>query len=96
MGVYDPAKPFPILMDPRERKAHPECPRSIPWAILAPHEAQARRNHDQSLATLASRGGLDPVEMTAILRDERYRPLPMAEAIGFVLAAVASLDASPA
>lgn len=30
----------------------------IPWAFLAPHEAQAIKNHSQTLNRLAERGGL--------------------------------------
>lgn len=41
---------FPI-MDGDERA-------SIPWAAIAPHEAQAMKNHNQSLERLAQRGGL--------------------------------------
>jgi hypothetical protein len=64
-------KMFPILMDSRDWKKYPNCPRSVPWELLAPHEKQAQRNHDQSLETLASRCGLSPTEMVAILEDRR-------------------------
>jgi len=43
------------------------CPRNVPWRLLAPHEQQALRNHDQSLEKLASRGGLGPSEMVAVI-----------------------------
>lgn len=35
---------------------------SVPWRVMVPHEAQARRNHDQDLETLARRGGLSAGE----------------------------------
>lgn len=38
---------FPIMDGP-----------SVPWEVMAPHEAQANKNHYQSLEKLASRGGL--------------------------------------
>lgn len=53
---------FPIMGGP-----------SIPWSLIAPHERQAQANHDQSLETLAARGGLSPIEAVAVLHD---RPCP--------------------
>ncbi len=44
----------------------------IPWALIAPHEAQARANHGQSLNELARRGGLAPCEALAILDGKPY------------------------
>ena len=47
----------------------------VPWEMLAPHEAQAQRNHGgQSLERLSERGGLDPAEMLAILDDKPWGP----------------------
>lgn len=46
--------------------------RWIPWEIIAPHEAQAQKNHGQTLGGLASRGGLGASEAVAILRDESF------------------------
>jgi hypothetical protein len=45
---------------------------SIPWAVLAPHEAQAQANHKQSLKTLADRGGLSVAEALAIIHGWRW------------------------
>jgi hypothetical protein len=44
----------------------------LPWALIAPHEAQARANHRQSLERLAQRGGLDPIEAYAVLTDRPW------------------------
>lgn len=44
-----------------------KCPRSVPWEMVAPHEVQAKRNHDQTLKRLAQRGGLAPEELVAVL-----------------------------
>jgi hypothetical protein len=52
---------FPVL------EAPDGCPKSVPWALLAPHEAQAKRNHDQTLERLAQRGGLAAQEMVDII-----------------------------
>jgi len=46
----------------------------IPWDIVTPHEAQAKLNHSQSLETLASRGGLSPEELLAVLEDRPSLP----------------------
>lgn len=45
---------------------------SIPWSLIAPHEAQAQSNHDQSLERLAERGGLDPWEALAVIGHQSY------------------------
>ncbi|OFQ51993.1 hypothetical protein [Achromobacter xylosoxidans] len=39
----------------------------IPFAMIEPHEAQAKRNHGQSLNRLADRGGLAVPEALDIL-----------------------------
>lgn len=64
------------------------CPTSVPWAMLAPHERQARENHDQSLQRLAERGGLSPCEMLAVLEDRRWRGMPDTEAVPALVEAV--------
>lgn len=67
---------FPVLHGTRRERDALErlgCPRSVPWAFVAPHEAQARANHDQTLERLAQRGGLSPSELVAIVRGEGYR-----------------------
>jgi hypothetical protein len=61
--VADNTRRFPIL----------GVGESIPWSILAPHEAQAQRNHQQSLERLASRGGLAWAEALSVLTDQRRR-----------------------
>lgn len=56
---------FPIL---RDRRASSTGRRSVPWAWVAPHETQARRNHGgQTLERLAERGGLSPVELYCVV-----------------------------
>lgn len=49
---------------------HPEF--RLPWALIAPHEAQAQANHSQSLERLAQRGGLSFCEAAAILEDRKW------------------------
>lgn len=52
---------FPILNNPTIEY--------VPWAMLAPHEERAKRNHSQSLERLAERGGLDAGEAMCVLLD---------------------------
>jgi hypothetical protein len=53
---------------------------SIPWGLIAPHEAQARENHSQSLTGLNGRGGLSACEAVAIIEDRRWEKMSLAEA----------------
>ena len=56
MSNSAPSKRFPVLYD--RRHCLKDFRHDIPWAMLVPHEAQARRNHGgQSLERLAERGG---------------------------------------
>ncbi len=56
-------------------------PEYVPWEMLSPHEDQAWKNHGQSLARLAERGGLGWAEILAILEDKKWREI---EKDGFV------------
>lgn len=68
---------FPILQsmssEVMRKYAALGCPKSIPWAVIAPHERQADRNHGQTLKRLAERGGLSACEAVAVLEDRDYR-----------------------
>lgn len=44
----------------------------IPWDMIAPHDAQARSNHGQSLERLAQRGGLSACEALDIIEGRRW------------------------
>ena len=61
-------KRFPVL----HNLGHRGEKEYIPWEVIAPHEAQAHKNHSQSLERLAARGGLSYREMYAMLRDKEY------------------------
>lgn len=52
----------------------------IAWDMIAPHEAQARRNHSQSLAELAGRGGLSACEAVAVLENRAWQKMDDADA----------------
>lgn len=64
------------------------APAEIPWAMIAPHEAQAVENHGQTLRRLAERGGLSPCEAVAIMKDTAWHEVRNAGAVlqGMVLA----------
>jgi len=47
------------------------CPKTIPWSLIEEHEAQVKRNHDQTLERLQQRGGLSPMEIAVALKDEK-------------------------
>lgn len=47
----------------------------IPWELIAPHEAQARKNHGQTLERLHQRGGLSPCEALAVLENREWHPM---------------------
>lgn len=51
-----------------------------PVAPLKAHEAQARKNHDQSIDDLARRGGLSICEYLAIAEDRPWRKMDAVEA----------------
>lgn len=75
---------FPILHDrpPKVRGV----PASVPWGLVAAHEAQALRNHGgQTLRRLAERGGLGPWELLAVLLDCVYSNVATLSAEGVEL-----------
>lgn len=80
-------KMFPIMLTPdyrdggtigHARKAgSPFVVVAVPWDMIAPHEAQAHRNHSQTIARLAERGGLAACEALAVLEDREWRWMAM-------------------
>ena len=75
---------FPILND--------QVIKAIPWAAIAPHEAQAQRNHSESLNRLASRGGLSVCEALAVMQGEPWRKHHMAWARAKLLCLVLDFE----
>jgi hypothetical protein len=75
----NPGQPVePILVNPVEVRMFPilltglggiSIPTEVPWGFVAEHGEQAKKNHYQSLETLASRGGLSWGELLAVLED---------------------------
>ena len=67
-------RPFPLLQPPKNTYIA-----ALPWAIVRPHEEQAKKNHcGQNLETLADRGGLSVAELYYVLQDRKF---PMHQAI---------------
>lgn len=63
-------KMFPVMII---KRYWVRCPREIPFALVAAHESQTRKNHYQSVERLAARGGLTPSELMAILEDREWQ-----------------------
>jgi hypothetical protein len=70
---------FPLQLTKTESEAG--LPRSIPWSVIAEHEAQAKVNHDHFLSRLAQRGGLSPLEAWCVAHDRHWRDRPTYEVI---------------
>lgn len=66
------ARKFPIRLD--------DALQSIPWDIIAPHEAQAMANHHRSLDQLAVLGGLTPEEALAVIEGRPWEQMPFSVA----------------
>lgn len=47
----------------------------IPWPLIAAHEKQCLRNHNQTAKRLAERGGLGADEAVAVLEDRPFRKM---------------------
>ena len=74
---------FPILHDIEIK--------SIPWAVMGPHEIQALRNHAQGLDRLAARGGVTPEEAVAIIEGRPWHRMPFSEARDTLMSYVAKV-----
>ena len=68
---------------------------NIPWAVIEPCERQAQKNHGQSIAELASRGGLSACEAVAVLNGRDWRPMRDSEALRELLAIVKERQSNP-
>ena len=67
-----PRDRFPLQVNYPEMRGV-ECPSSVPWEKVAPHEQQAKENHGgQSLERLADRCGLSPVELYLVMHGRRW------------------------
>lgn len=77
-SCHPPERVFTVMMSLKEEPLLRRDPslyfrRSVPWAMVAPHEAQARTNHGgQTLQRLFERGGLSPFELVCVLTDTHF------------------------
>lgn len=46
--------------------------RAVPYALVEQHEAQAMKNHAQTVKRLKERAGLDVCELAAVLTDQHW------------------------
>lgn len=74
-------KRFPVLLGHSDRVHYDDCPESIPWELMEPHTHQAYKNHGQTLARLALRGGLEPSELVAIFEHRLWTNMTMRDAV---------------
>lgn len=81
MTDLTPERLFPILHPDEYGRSQLQCPRSIPWALIEPQDAQAHSNHGQSLERLAERGGLSPSEAVAVIEGRKWRAMENVEAV---------------
>ena len=64
---------WPTEVYNRKRFERLNCPKSIPWSLVEPHDAQARLNHGKNLKRLSYGGGLTPQELVAVLEDASWK-----------------------
>lgn len=69
VALFERENLFPVL-EPRQKQQV-----YIPYNIIAPHEAQAMRNHSQTLQRLAERGGLSWTEILAVLKNKTWKEM---------------------
>ncbi len=63
---------FPVLSNAQDRTAHPEWPSYVDWDKLQPYEWVAVKYHQQTLCTLASRGGLSLRELYCVIHETPF------------------------
>ncbi len=91
---------FPVLWPHGDAKRREMerlgAPKDVPFALVAGCEAQAQRNHGQTLQRLAERGGLSLTELCAVLDGRSWlpwSPTPESELIAFIHARIRTLNA---
>ena len=79
---------FPIMLGySREAKSYKAPFKSVPWMLIEEHHDQCRRNHGQTPARLAERGGLSPDELAAVLEDRPWKRMELDQAFAAISAA---------
>ena len=65
-------KQFRIMRTHLNQNLRDKCPPSVDFRTVEPYEAQAQRNHGQTLQRLSDRGGLSPEELIAVMEGRSY------------------------
>lgn len=77
--TYHVGGDMPIMCSPeldlRIARGKAPKPNPFPMELLIPHEAQALKNHDQTLKRLKERGGLGAAELLAIMEDRPWKQM---------------------
>jgi hypothetical protein len=69
---------------------------TVPWAMLKPHDEQAKRNHSgQDLQRLFERHGMGADEVLAVLDDRPWHGMPDTAAHAELLRRVSAFNANP-
>lgn len=79
---------FPIMLDTEIK--------SVPWAVLEPHRAQALINHGRTLEQLEAKGGVSPEEAVAIIEGRAWMRMPFTEARDRLAGYVRAVEPTPA
>jgi hypothetical protein len=82
---------MPLMLSYEKRRDHPDAPTSVPFSML--DDSMATTVHNQTLARLASRGGLAPSEMLALMEGKNiftdavdgFRLMDMSTQVGIKL-----------
>ena len=74
MSKKDEARPqrFTIMRTHLSPDLRDKCPPSVDFLTVEPYEAQAQRNHGQTLQRLSERGGLAPDELVAVMEGRSW------------------------
>lgn len=70
---------YPVALEKKLKQEGLSKIHFVDWSLISDHEAQAQRNHGQSLETLNNRGGLAPTEFYAVVNNLLYRDVKMTE-----------------
>lgn len=80
IGIHDRWMPIQVSgeLDLRERRKERLCiVRRIPWELVEgePIERQSQKNHDQSVARIAERGGYSACEALCVIAGVPWQPI---------------------
>jgi len=72
---------FPVLGDGTTRRGYSDAPSlTVPFDVVKSHEAQALKNHGQTVERLRDRGGLAWTQLAAVLNDRKWEGMSLDDA----------------